>query len=139
MTAAVTQAAPSWYAASANALPAQPSLRASERADVVVLGAGITGLSTAIELAERGYSVIVLEAETIGWGASGRSGGQMIFGYGCEQHTLRNLVGADDARKLFDWSREGLRLIGERVAKYRIDCDLQAGHAHAAIKPRQVE
>lgn len=131
--------APSWYAASASDFPAQAVLEGSVRADVIVLGAGITGLSTAIELAERGYSVIVLEAETVGWGASGRSGGQMIFGYGCEQNKIRDLVGADDARKLFDWSVEGMRLIGERVAKYQIDCDLQAGHAHAAIKPRQVE
>ena len=73
---------PSWYAATANPAPDHPLLQGEHSADVVVLGAGIAGLSTALELAERGYSVIVLEAERVGWGASGRSGGQAIFGYG---------------------------------------------------------
>ncbi len=130
---------PSWYSATAHPAPDHPQLRGAERADVVVLGAGICGLSTAIELAERGYSVIVLEGERVGWGASGRSGGQAIFGYGCDMSTLEAQLGHDDARKLFDWSVEGIDLIAERCRRYNIDCDLAPGHAHAAIKPRQVE
>jgi gamma-glutamylputrescine oxidase len=128
----------SWYATSVPPFPAQASLAGAERADVCILGAGITGLSTAIELAEAGYRVIVLEAERVGWGASGRSGGQAIFGFACEQAKLVGLVGKDDARKLFDWSLEGLRLLRERCSTYGIDCDWRSGHAHVPIKPRQV-
>lgn len=130
---------PSWYAATACDFPAQPRLESNERADVIILGAGITGLSTAIELAERGFKVIVLEAHQVGWGASGRSGGQMIFGYGCEQSKIARLIGKEDARKLFDWSVEGVNLIGERIHKYGIQCDLEWGHAHAAIKSRHID
>jgi gamma-glutamylputrescine oxidase len=129
---------PSWYAASANAAPDHPVLQGEHSADVVVLGAGIAGLSTALELAERGYSVIVLEAERVGWGASGRSGGQAIFGYGCDISKIEAQLGHDDARKLFDWSVEGVDMIGARIRRYGIDCDWVPGHAHAAIKPRQV-
>ena len=130
--------APSWYAASVALPPTSEPLHGSLRADVCILGAGLTGLSTAIELAERGYSVIVLESQRIGWGASGRNGGQAIFGYGCDQSKLERLLGDADARKVFDWSLEGIRLLRERCATYQIDCDWQDGHAHVPIKPRQI-
>jgi len=129
---------PSYYTASAPPFPVQPALAGDERADVCILGAGITGLSTAIELAEAGYKVIVLEAQRIGWGASGRSGGQAIFGYGCDQAKITALIGQDDSKKLFDWSLEALDLLRERCRKYSIDCDWRDGHAHVPIKPRQV-
>ena len=128
----------SWYAASAEPLPPQAALEGAHRADVCILGGGITGLSTAIELAERGLSVVVLEAERVAWGASGRSGGQVIFGYGADILKIARLVGKDDARRLFDWSREGLRLLRERCAKYAIECDWRDGHAQVPLKPRQV-
>lgn len=128
----------SWYAASAEPLPAQPALEGDMDVDVAILGAGYVGLSAAIELAEAGCSVAVLEAERIGWGASGRNGGQVIFGFGCGESTLVSLLGRDDAKRLFDWSVEGVALIHARRARFGIDCDWRAGHAHVAIKPRHV-
>ena len=128
----------SWYAQSATDFPAQPALQGTHSADVCILGAGITGLSTAIELAEAGYKVIVLEAQRIGWGASGRSGGQAIFGFGCDQAKITQAVGLETSKRLFNWSIEGLDLITSRCAQYGIDCDWRDMHAHVPIKPRHV-
>lgn len=128
----------SWYAASAPAFPRQPALAGTQRADVCILGAGITGLSTAIELARAGLSVIVLEAKRVAWGASGRSGGQAIFGFGCDQAKITQAVGLADSKRLFDWSLEGLDLIKTRCAEFGIDCDWRDGHAHVPIKPRHI-
>lgn len=129
---------PSWYAASVEPLPPQPALQGDIDADVCILGAGYVGLSAALELAEAGYKVVVLEAERIGWGASGRNGGQVIFGWGCSEDKLETLLGREDARRLFDWSLDSIRLIHERRERYGIDCDWRPGHSHVAIKPRQV-
>jgi len=93
---------PSWYAASVAPLPSQPALAGDIDADICILGAGYVGLSTALELAEAGYRVVVLEAERIGWGASGRNGGQVLPGFGCGETGLVSLLGRDAARKLFD-------------------------------------
>jgi gamma-glutamylputrescine oxidase len=128
-----------WYATTAAATEERLSLQGQEHADVCVLGAGLTGLSAAIELAEAGYRVTVLESAHVGWGASGRSGGQAIFGFGCDQAKIAAMLGIEESRRLFDWSREGLRLIHERCARYGIECDWRAGHAHVPIKPRQVD
>ncbi len=128
---------PSWYAASVDPLPEQPAARGRIEADVCVLGAGYTGLSAALDLAEAGYRVVVLEAERIGWGASGRNGGQAIVGFGCEQDVLEREVGFEDARRLFDLSREGMALLHARIARHGIDCHWRDGHASVPIKPRQ--
>ncbi|HQW81237.1 MAG TPA: FAD-binding oxidoreductase [Pseudomonadota bacterium] len=128
----------SWYATTALPWPAQPPLAGRERVDVAILGGGLTGLSAALELAQHGLKVAILEAHRVGWGASGRSGGQGIFGYGCDQSKITALVGREDSRKLFEWSVEGVNLLRERIARYRIDCDWRDGHAHVPIKPRQV-
>ncbi|WP_317931372.1 FAD-binding oxidoreductase [Halioxenophilus sp. WMMB6] len=127
----------SWYFASRNWQADFPVLTESVRADVCVLGGGITGLTTALNLAEKGYSVVLLEAHEIGFGASGRSGGQMIFGLAAEQPTIEKLVGKDDARKIWQSSVEGLDLLRQRISQHNIECDFQPGHAHVAIKPRQ--
>src|SRR5688572_12517814 len=111
---------PSYYTASATPLSQQPALAGDARCDVAILGAGLTGLSAAIELAQAGYNVIVLEAERIGWGASGRSGGQAIFGYSCDQPKLEAMVGRAASRSLFTWSLEAVRLIHERCAQFSI-------------------
>lgn len=128
---------PSWYVASAEPLPPQPALEGAVEADVCVLGAGYTGLTTALELAEAGYRVVVLEAQRVGWGASGRNGGQAIVGYGCEQSTLERLQGLEQARLLFDLSREAMDRLRARIARHRIACDWRDGHAHVPIRPRQ--
>lgn len=128
----------SWYAATANPAPDRPSLQGRHTADVCVLGAGFTGLSAALELANAGYRVIVLEAGYVGCGASGRNGGQALTGYGCSEDKIEKLLGPDDARLLFRWSLDGLRLMRERIARYGIDCDWRDGQAHVAIKPRHV-
>ncbi|PPU91676.1 NAD(P)/FAD-dependent oxidoreductase [Xanthomonas albilineans] len=126
----------SWYLDSATPLPEQPTLRGQIRADVCILGAGYTGLNAALTLAEAGYQVAVVEAQRVGWGASGRNGGQAIVGYGCEQHTLEALLGQNDARLLFDFSRDGMRLLRERIRRHAIACDWRDGHAHVAITSR---
>ncbi|MBP6597337.1 MAG: FAD-binding oxidoreductase [Arenimonas sp.] len=128
----------SWYAQSADAAPAHASLQGRETADVVVLGAGLTGLSTALELAEAGLTVIVLEARKVGWGASGRNGGQVIFGYGCDQAKIAAMVGMQESRRLFSWAVEGVQNVRERIARHGINADWRDGHAHVAIKPRHL-
>ncbi len=126
----------SYYAASAHAAPARPALEGDITADVCVVGGGLAGCSTALHLAERGYAVALLEAEQVGWGASGRSGGQVLTGFASGQHKLVQQLGAGTAHKLWDISVEGVELVRERVARHRIECDLHWGQMHVAIKER---
>lgn len=127
----------SYYAASANPAREHPQLQGDVITDVCVIGGGIAGCSTALDLAERGYKVVLLEGQRIGWGASGRSGGQAISGFASGQSKLVQQVGAENAKRMWDISVEGLQLIRDRVARYNIDCDLHWGQMHVAIKPRQ--
>jgi gamma-glutamylputrescine oxidase len=126
----------SWYAASANPTPRREALQGEAVADVCVVGGGIAGCSTALHLAERGYKVVLLEGKRVAWGASGRSGGQAIFGFAAGQDKLIAQAGRDDARRMFDVSVEALDLLKERVTRHAIDCDLHWGQMHVAIKPR---
>ena len=89
----------SWYARSTPPLPAQPKLQGRRRVDVAILGGGLSGLSTALELAGTGRTVAIVDAGAIGGGASGRNGGQVIFGFGCDQAVLRRAVGPTLARR----------------------------------------
>lgn len=127
----------SYYAASANPAPRHPPLQGDIEADVCVVGGGIAGCSTALNLAERGYRVVLLEGKRIGWGASGRSGGQALAGYASGQQKLIEQLGLADARKLWDLSLEGVRILKERIERHSIQCDLQHGQINVAIKPRQ--
>ncbi|MHA1600374.1 MAG: NAD(P)/FAD-dependent oxidoreductase [Alphaproteobacteria bacterium] len=128
----------SYFAATANDHPEYPELNGEVRADVCVIGGGYTGLSTAICLAERGYDVVVLEANRVGWGASGRNGGQICTGFAPGMGAVQKALGKADAKKIFDITEEAKALLRERVARYKIDCDLHWGYFHAATKQRHV-
>ncbi len=127
----------SYYTASANAQPHYPRLEEDTVADVCVVGAGLAGLSAAIELADRGYSVQVLEAETIGWGASGRNGGQIIAGLACEQSVIEKALGFDAALKTWDVTLAALDLVRERIKRFDIKCDLVDGFLGVAVGERK--
>ncbi len=131
--------APSYYAATAHPAPPRPPLQGAVKADVCVVGGGFTGVSAALNLAERGYEVVLLEANRIGWGASGRNGGQICSGYSADMAAIRGAVGRDDARRLFELAEESKAIIRERVARHAIDCDLKPGYLHAAVKPRHLK
>lgn len=126
----------SYYAATANETADFPRLKGDIRTDVCVIGAGFTGVATALTLAERSYSVCVLEANRIGWGASGRNGGQMIGGISGEKKIVESNPALEDL--LWDMRWRGHEIIRDRVAQYDIDCDLKAGYVDVAIKPRHV-
>jgi len=108
------------------------------RADVAVVGGGIAGCSAALHLAQRGYKVVLVEARFVGYGASGRSGGQLIFGLAPSQKALTAQVGREDARRLFDLSIEALDSTRALIDTYAIACDYAANHVHVATKPRHV-
>ena len=128
----------SYYAASANWQSHYPQLKGEHKADVVVVGGGFTGVNTALELAERGYSVIVLEANRIGWGATGRNGGQIIGGIGHSLERFEKSVGKEGVRSIYAMGVEACDIIRERVDKYQIDCDLTWGYCDVALKPRHL-
>ncbi len=128
----------SWYQASLGPVAARPALQGSLSCDVCVVGGGIAGTSAALHLAERGRRVVLLEQHAVGWGASGRSGAQALFGVACGEEKLERLVGTDDARAVFDVTVEGLALMRRLIARHRIACDYVAGQIHVAVKPRQV-
>jgi gamma-glutamylputrescine oxidase len=128
--------ASSYNAASAHQVPVRPALSGTVDCDVCVVGGGIAGCSAALHLAERGYRVVLLEENRIGWGASGRSGAQAIYGLAAPQSKIRKLVGATDARVVWDVTVEALDLIRELITRHQIDCDWTQGHMLTAIKPR---
>ncbi len=135
MTAQITNQ--SYYQATANRSISTVPLEGDVSADVCVIGAGYTGLSAALELAEAGYKVIVLEAETIGWGASGRNGGQICTGFSSGQGKIIGQIGKADAKRAFDLAEEAKQLIIDRVAKHKIDCDIRWGYLHCIPKAHQ--
>ena len=131
--------APSYYAHSAHPSPARPPLQGSIEADVCIVGAGYTGLSAGIALAEAGMSVVVLEQARVGWGASGRNGGQIVHSFSRDIDVIERNHGRAVAEPLARMMFEGAQVIRERVAKYGIDCDLKNGGIFSAISPRKAK
>lgn len=126
--------APSYYRATATPHPGYPALDGPVSVDVCIVGAGFTGLSAAIDLAKAGYKVAVLEAETVGFGASGRNGGQVCTGFSKGMEQVEKRVGMDDARKAFTVVDEAVDLVRDRVDEHGIACDLKWGYLHVATK-----
>src|SRR6056297_3513474 len=128
----------SYYAASVTEPGDYPRLEQDLETDVVVVGAGFTGVNTALELAERGREVVLLEANRIGWGASGRNGGQIIGGIGHDPERFQRHIGSEGVRRIYRLGVEARDIIRERVEKYTIDCDLKWGYCDVALKPRHL-
>ena len=130
----------SYYVASAAPSPERPKLHGAITADLVVVGGGCTGLSTALHAAEAGLSVVLLEAGRIGWGASGRNGGQMITGLRQSPGQLIATYGREMAKELFALTVEGRALMQGLIAKHAIACDFKpSGHLTAAVKPSHLD
>ena len=125
----------SWYAATASRRSDHPVLQGSVQADVVVIGAGFTGLSAALSLAQSGHSVVVLEANRIGWGASGRNGGQVGSGQRLDQITLEDMLGKSDARLLWDLAEESKAVVQDLIRDHAIDCDYRPGILYVDHRP----
>ena len=123
----------SYYAASASEQPNYPTLETDIEADVCVVGGGFAGLSAAIELTDKGYKVVVLEAQHIGFGASGRNGGQIIAGLACEQDVIEKALGFEAAKQVWGMTLEALDLVRERVKRFDIKCDLVDGFLGVSI------
>jgi gamma-glutamylputrescine oxidase len=131
--------APSYYAATVREKVAVAPFEGSANCDVCVVGGGYAGLSTALHLARRGVDVALLEQSRLGWGASGRNGGQVHVGMRREQEWLEAQVGQDDARRLWDYALGARAHLDWLIDTYKIDCDLRLGHLHADHRARYGE
>ena len=113
-------------------------LSGAQRYDVAVVGAGFSGLHTALRLAEAGKRVVLLEASRVAWAASGRNGGQAILGWSCDMPPLEKALGLERARRLWDgmrWAADEIRALPQR---HGFDCDYRAGHLWTSVMPRRV-
>ena len=131
----------SYYAASAKPYAPFPQAVGELEADILIMGGGFTGLNSAIELADRGFKVILLEANRVGWGASGRNGGQItgsLSGDSAMKTEFRRTLGAETEDYIWSLRWRGHQIIKDRVARFGIDCDLKPGHLQAATKPAHV-
>lgn len=138
MTGVSSRHAPSFYAATVEAPPPRPALAGTAVADVCIVGGGFTGLNAAITLAEAGRKVVLLEQNLVGWGASGRNGGQLHTGQRRDQVYLEQAYGEETARRLWELAEEAKALVLERIHRFGIECDWMPGLIHAAHKARFV-
>jgi len=122
----------SYYAASANASPVRPPLEGDNSIDICIVGAGYSGLSTGLHLVEKGYKVAIVEGAQVGWGASGRNGGQIVNGLNASLQTIKKRYGADTANFVAGLVQEGGEIIRERIRTYDIQCDLKEGNVFTA-------
>ncbi|MCW5657273.1 MAG: FAD-binding oxidoreductase [Burkholderiaceae bacterium] len=127
----------SYYAATSPRQASFPRLQGSAHCDVAIVGAGLAGLSAAIELADRGFDVRVLEARQVGWGASGRNGGQAIHGVGCDPLEIERQLGLDEARRVWAATLEGLDIIHARCRRFAIDAEWRSGYLMPAVHARR--
>jgi len=133
------QHAPSYYAATANWQTDYPELEEAIEADVAIVGGGFSGVATAVELSERGYKVVLLESNRIGWGASGRNGGQIIGGYGQNPGAFRSTIGSEGVDIVEGMGVECVDIIRQRIEKYNINCDLKWGYCEVGLKKRHLK
>ncbi|WP_305405110.1 NAD(P)/FAD-dependent oxidoreductase [Photobacterium leiognathi] len=129
----------SYYQATINALPEQPELDQNIEADVCIIGGGMTGLNAAIELRQKGFSVVVLESQRLAWGGSGRNGGQCLVGYCLGLREVDETYGPEWGKQLWDLSCEAVDIARERIQEFNIDCDFQQGYIELALKKSQEE
>ena len=129
----------SYYVATAKGMAPAPALQETISCDVCVVGGGFTGVATALHLAERGVKTVLLESQRIGWGASGRNGGQFCSGQRVEPAALAHIVGVERAQRLWDLAEESKAIVRQRIARHGIDCDLRPGLITAAFKPSHLQ
>ncbi|MGI9133167.1 MAG: NAD(P)/FAD-dependent oxidoreductase, partial [Rhodoferax sp.] len=130
----------SYYAASSlEVQQAYAPLEADLEVDVLVVGGGYTGLYTALNLAEAGRSVALLEASRIGWAASGRNGGQVIVGYSCDMEPFEAALGLAGAKEIWRLTQQAADEIRARIVRHQIDCGYTTGHLWTAVLPRRVQ
>lgn len=138
----MTQRCNSYYTATLNQETDYPTLQGEHKVDVVIIGGGFTGVATAVELAEKGFKVAIVESHKIGWGATGRNGGQVtgsLSGDEAMRKQMRKTLGGEVDDFIWQLRWRGHEIISKRVEKYAIACDLRHGHLHAAYKPGHME
>lgn len=130
---------PSYYADTAVGMQAHPQLTTETKCDVCIVGAGYTGLSAALHLAKKGYRVVVLESQRVGWGASGRNGGQLGSTHRKTQHELEQMLGKEAAKGMWELAKESIATVKDIIDTYKIECDLTPGIIHAAWKKDDIK
>jgi gamma-glutamylputrescine oxidase len=133
-----TEPVHSYYTASRNEHTDYPRLQGSVEVETCIIGGGLSGIGTALPLAQQQRSVALIEAAQIGYGASGRNGGQVIYGYAAEMSSIASMISLKNAQTLWQWSREAVALVEQQIQTYQIACDWQRGYAHVAIRPRHL-